>query len=83
MDVMSNFNRIGEGYLISYRDPNLEKTMEIYEGVVDYLENFNVDDRDMNKFIIGTISNIDRPMNPAAKRKPFYEFVYEPRGQRE
>ena len=41
--------------------------MEIYEGVVDYLENFNVDDRDMNKFIIGTISNIDRPMNPAAK----------------
>ena len=64
---MSNFNRIGEGYLISYRDPNLSKTMEIYEGVVDYLENFNVDDRDMNKFIIGTISSIDRPMNPAAK----------------
>ena len=64
---MSNFNRIGEGYLISYRDPNLEKTMEIYEGVVNYLENFNVDDRDMNKFIIGTISNIDRPMNPSAK----------------
>ena len=64
---MSSFNRIGEGYLVSYRDPNLEKTMEIYEGVVDYLKHFNVDDRDMNKFIIGTISNIDRPMNPAAK----------------
>lgn len=64
---MSNFNRIGEGYLISYRDPNLKKTMEIYEGVVDYLKNFNVSNRDMNKFIIGTISNIDRPMNPSAK----------------
>ena len=64
---MSNFNRIGEGYLISYRDPNLEKTIEVYKGVVNYLENFSVDDRDMNKFIIGTISNIDRPMNPAAK----------------
>ena len=64
---MSNFNRIGEGYLMSYRDPNLAKTMNIYEKVVDYLENFDVDDRDMNKFIIGTISNIDRPMNPAAK----------------
>lgn len=64
---MSNFNRIGEVYLISYRDPNLEKTIKVYEGVVDYLENFDVDDRDMNKFIIGTISNIDRPMNPAAK----------------
>ena len=64
---MSNFNRIGESYLISYRDPNLEKTMEVYEGVVDYLENFSVDDRDITKFVIGTISNIDRPMNPAAK----------------
>ena len=35
--------------------------------MTDYLRNFNVSDRDMNKFIIGTISNIDRPMNPAAK----------------
>lgn len=64
---MSNFNRAGEGYLVSYRDPNLEKTIDVYEGVVDYLRNFTVDDRDMNKFIIGTMSNLDRPMNPAAK----------------
>ena len=64
---MSNFNRAGEGYLVSYRDPNLEKTLEVYEGVVNYLKNFAVEDRDMNKFIIGTMSNLDRPMNPAAK----------------
>ena len=64
---MSNFNRIGDAYLISYRDPNLERTMEVYKGVVDYLKNFNVSDRDMNKFIIGTMSSLDRPMNPAAK----------------
>lgn len=64
---MSSFNRIGDAYLISYRDPNLERTMEVYEGVVDYLKNFNVSDRDMNKFIIGTMSNLDRPMNPSAK----------------
>ena len=53
--------------MMSYRDPNLEKTMEVYEGVIDYLKNFNVSDRDMNKFIIGTMSNIDRPMTPSAK----------------
>ena len=41
--------------------------MDLYEGVEVYLKNFNVSDRDMNKFIIGTISNIDRPMNPSAK----------------
>lgn len=64
---MSNFNRIGDGYLVSYRDPNLKKTLEVYEGVVDYLRNFAVDERDMVKYIIGTISNMDQPLTPAAK----------------
>lgn len=64
---MSNFSRTGEGYFVSYRDPNLKQTMEIYEGVVEYLKNFDVSDRDMTKYIIGTISNIDQPMTPATK----------------
>ena len=64
---MSNFNRLGDGYFLSYRDPNLEKTNEVYEGVVDYLKNFSVSERDMTKYIIGTISNIDQPMTPASK----------------
>ena len=64
---MSSFSRIGEGYLVSYRDPNLEKTLEVYEGVVEYLKNFDVDERDMLKYVIGTISNIDQPMTPATK----------------
>ncbi len=64
---MSNFNRIGEGYFVSYRDPNLSRTVEVYEGVVDYLENFTVSERDMTKYIIGTMSNIDQPMTPAIK----------------
>ena len=64
---MSNFNRIGEGYFVSYRDPNLRRTVEVYEGVVDYLKNFTVSERDMTKYIIGTMSNIDQPMTPAIK----------------
>lgn len=64
---MSNFTRIGDGYFMSYRDPNLEKTNEIYEGVVEYLRQFSVGERDMTKYIIGTISNIDQPMTPATK----------------
>ena len=64
---MSSFIRIGEGYFVSYRDPNLKRTIDVYEGVVDYLENFTVSDRDMTKYIIGTISNIDQPMTPATK----------------
>lgn len=65
--VMSSFNRLGEGFFVSYRDPNLEKTNKVYEGVVEYLENFDVNERDMTKYIIGTISNIDQPMTPSSK----------------
>ena len=41
--------------------------MEVYEGVVDYLKNFTVSERDMTKYIIGTMSNVDHPMTPAIK----------------
>ena len=64
---MSNFNRLGEAYFSSYRDPNLEKTNAVYEGVVDYLRSFKVSERDMTKYIIGTMSNLDQPMTPVAK----------------
>ena len=63
---MCNFNRIGEGYFVSYRDPNLEKTLETYAGVPDYLRNFTVSERDMTKYIIGTISRMDQPLEPVA-----------------
>lgn len=64
---MSSFTRVGEGYFVSYRDPHLARTNEVYEGVVDYLENFTVSERDMTKYIIGTMSGIDQPMTPAMK----------------
>ena len=64
---MSSFSRLGEGYFVSYRDPNLEKTNAIYEGVPAYLREFTVSERDMTKYIIGTISGIDRPMTPSMK----------------
>ena len=64
---ISNFTRLGEAYFSSYRDPNLEKTNAVYEGVVDYLRNFTVSERDMTKYIIGTMSNLDQPMTPVAK----------------
>jgi hypothetical protein len=64
---MSNFNRLGDGYFVSYRDPNLKKTNDVYEGVPEYVKNFNVSERDMTKYVIGTISDMDTPMNPSTK----------------
>lgn len=64
---MSGFGLDGNSYLVSYRDPNLKATNEVYNKTDEYLRNFTVDERDMTKFIIGTISGMDTPMNPSAK----------------
>ena len=64
---MSGFGRSGEGYLVSYRDPNLKETNAVYEGIPAYLEQFSPDDRDMTKYVIGTISNLDVPLTPSIR----------------
>ena len=66
---MSSFDRNGDAYFVSYRDPNLADTETIFEGIPEYLENFNPEDRDMLKFIIGTFSMMDTPLTPSAKGK--------------
>ena len=62
----ANFTRNGEVIFSSYRDPNLKKTYEIYQKVVGYIRDFEVDERDMTKYIIGTFSEMDAPMSAAA-----------------
>lgn len=65
---MCGFSYIsGNGYFTSYRDPNLKETNQIYEKAADYVRNFNVDERDMTKYIIGAISGIDTPRTPKTK----------------
>lgn len=65
---MCGFSRLnGNSYLVSYRDPNLKETNEVYEGIYDFLKNFDEDERDMTKYVIGTISNLDTPRTPRAK----------------
>lgn len=64
---MSAITRSGDGYFVSYRDPNMKETNDIYEGIPEYLENFNADERDMTKYVIGTISELDTPLTPSQK----------------
>ncbi len=56
-------NTNGNVGFYSYRDPKLKETAEVYDKVVEFIENFDVDDRKMRKFIIGAINNQDVPMN--------------------
>lgn len=60
-------NRAGELYFASFRDPNLSKTLDAYNEAFEYVENLDVSRREMEKYIIGTISSKDVPLSTALK----------------
>lgn len=64
---MSSFGKSGDSFFVSYRDPNLAKTVDVFEGVTDYVKNYDADKRAMTQFIIGAISELDTPLTPSAK----------------
>ncbi|MCQ2974016.1 MAG: insulinase family protein [Bacteroidales bacterium] len=53
----------------SYRDPNLVETINVYNNVSEFLENLEISDDEMLKYIIGTISSCDQPMTVSQKTK--------------
>jgi Zn-dependent M16 (insulinase) family peptidase len=63
----TSFSRLGDMVFVSYRDPNLSETIKVFEETGDYLRNFEADDRDMTKYIIGTISGMDTPLTPSQR----------------
>ncbi len=63
----SSFLRTGDSYFTSYRDPNLGKTNAVYEKIPEYLRSFQADEREMTKYIIGTLGNMDAPLYPEGK----------------
>jgi hypothetical protein len=65
--AMCSFARNGLSFFVSYRDPNLLETWEVYQQAAEYVEHFDADDRDMTKYVIGAISKMDAPLSPAAE----------------
>lgn len=63
----ANFQLSGNTYFVSYRDPNLSETLEAYNNISKYVGNFEASEREMTKYIIGTISRIDSPLTPSMK----------------
>jgi Zn-dependent M16 (insulinase) family peptidase len=62
--AFSGFERNGNMFMVSYRDPNLKETLKVYAEMQDYLKNFQIDEREMTKYIIGTVSKLDQPLTP-------------------
>ena len=55
------FMRSGFSYFYSYRDPNLKETYNIYQSLTEDIQNFMADEREMTKYILGTVNGLDQP----------------------
>ena len=64
---MCGFGRTGDCYFVSYRDPNLGQTIDVYENAADFIENYEAGERTMTQYIIGTFSQLDMPLTAAGK----------------
>ncbi|MCR4643049.1 MAG: insulinase family protein [Lachnospiraceae bacterium] len=64
---MTRFMAHGEGYFVSYRDPHLKNTVGIFEKVAQNIREFTASEKDMTRYIIGTLSDLDTPLSPRAK----------------
>ena len=86
----TNIGRNGDVCFLSYRDPNLGRTLDVYRGVPEYLKNFEIDERGMTRFVIGAFSELDAPLTPLSQGRRSllsyltgvtYEMIQEERQQ--
>ena len=63
----SSINPSGFMSFNSYRDPNLKETLNNYDSIPSFLRTFDADEKEMTRFIIGTIAGIDTPLTPSSK----------------
>ena len=62
---MCAFGKTGDCYFVSYRDPNLERTIDVYERAAEAVAEFSADERTMTQYVIGAVSEMDTPMTPS------------------
>ncbi len=61
------FSRNGSVSCYSYRDPNLENTIAIYDQMADWLENLEMSDADLTDVIIGVMNRFNPVMTARAQ----------------
>ncbi|MBQ6734497.1 MAG: insulinase family protein [Lachnospiraceae bacterium] len=63
----ASFGRNGDSYFVTYRDPHLKQSLDIFAKSADFVRGWDADERAMTGFVIGTISSLDTPKTPATK----------------
>lgn len=65
--VMCGFGTSGDAFFTSYRDPNLAATYAVYESVSEYLDEIDLDERELTQYIIGAFGAADQPLTASGK----------------
>ena len=61
---MTGFSRDGGAFFVSYRDPHLGQTIDVYENAPAFIEEYEADERAMTQAVIGAVGTLDQPMTP-------------------
>ncbi len=64
---MSSYSRSGNAYFVTYRDPHLKRSVQVFKEASKYLREFEADERTMTQYVIGAVGTVDTPKTPNAK----------------
>lgn len=64
---MAGFSQSGKGYLVSYRDPHLKETDDVYVALPEYLRQLEITDEELLQYVIGAVATLDHPVSASVK----------------
>lgn len=62
-----SLDELGNLLFRSYRDPNLKETLDNYNATPEYIDKLDLNEKDMTRYIIGTIAAMDSPLTVLQK----------------
>lgn len=62
-----NHKRNGSFALGSYRDPNISNTLTVYKNLPEFVQNLELSETELLKYIIGTMSPLEQPKSAFSK----------------
>lgn len=63
----ADFSYNGGMSFVSYRDPNIRQTVEVFLGAARYIRNIDISPRELQQYIVGTMNKLDVPMTPESE----------------
>lgn len=76
---MSAYNAEGGLFsLLSYRDPHIERTIDVYEQAVDWACNSTFNEETIRESILTAFAELDRPLSPGGRG--YREFLHQQQG---